>query len=404
MLSEQHIETVKSTIPLLESAGSAITKHFYQRMFSHNPELNDIFNLSHQHSGGQSAALFNAILAYAKHIDNLPALSSAVERIAHKHTSFNIQPQHYPIVGHHLIETLRELAADAFTPEVEEAWTAAYGQLASVFIDREADLYQASTDKEGGWQGTRKFIISNKRVESQLVTSFTLTPEDGEAVADYLPGQYIGIKVAPSGHPHQEIRQYSLSDKANGRHYRISVKREQAADSAAQTPDGVVSNYLHQSAKVGDSVELFAPAGDFHYRATNKPVVLISAGVGITPMQAMLETLANEKFTQAVSYLHACESPAQLSFNARVNQLSEQLQLDSHLWLNQAGTTEAGSTKVHLGLMQLETIAEQLPLTDGDFYLCGPVGFMAFVKQQLLDLGVAETAIHYEVFGPHATL
>ena len=103
MLSQQHIDTVKATIPLLASAGTAITEHFYKRMFSHNPELKDVFNMTHQRTGGQPAALFNAIAAYATHIDNLEVLTSAVMRIAHKHTSFNIQPNQYDIVGHHLI-------------------------------------------------------------------------------------------------------------------------------------------------------------------------------------------------------------------------------------------------------------------------------------------------------------
>lgn len=142
MLNNNHIEIIKSTIPLLESAGPALTQHFYQRMFSHNPELKDIFNMTHQKTGRQSVALFEAVAAYAKNIENLAALTTAVERIAHKHTSFNIKAEHYQIVGHHLIETLRELAPDAFTKEVEEAWTEAYLFLAQIFIDREEELYQ----------------------------------------------------------------------------------------------------------------------------------------------------------------------------------------------------------------------------------------------------------------------
>ncbi|MFT6899629.1 MAG: nitric oxide dioxygenase, partial [Paraglaciecola sp.] len=141
MLSAQTIATVKSTIPLLESAGVAITDHFYKRMFSHNPELKNIFNMANQTNGRQQFALFSAIAAYAKNIDNLSVLGETVERVAHKHTSFFIQPQHYDIVGHHLIETLRELAPEDFTPDVEQAWTEAYGALANIFINREEDLY-----------------------------------------------------------------------------------------------------------------------------------------------------------------------------------------------------------------------------------------------------------------------
>ena len=134
MLTDKHIAIIKTTIPLLENAGSAMTTHFYQRLFVHNPELQDIFNMSNQHTGRQQVALFEAIAAYAKNIENLSALTTAVERIAQKHTSFNIQAEHYAIVGQHLIETLRELAPEAFTSNVEEAWTSAYQFLAGIFI------------------------------------------------------------------------------------------------------------------------------------------------------------------------------------------------------------------------------------------------------------------------------
>ena len=195
MLSAHTIATVKSTIPLLESAGVAITDHFYQRMFRLNPELKNIFNMANQANGRQQFALFSAITAYAKNIDNLGVLSEVVERVAHKHTSFFIQPEHYDIVGHHLIETLRELAPDAFTPEVEQAWTEAYGALANIFINREGDLYKQTEQAPGGWLGPRKFTVLSKTPESSLVTSFVLSPVDGKPVIGYKPGQYLGIKV-----------------------------------------------------------------------------------------------------------------------------------------------------------------------------------------------------------------
>ncbi len=162
MLSAQTIAIVKSTVPLLEGAGVAITNHFYQRMFQVNPELKDIFNMTNQHSGRQQFALFSAIAAYAKNIDNLSVLTETVERVAHKHTSFFIQPEHYDIVGHHLIETLRELAPDAFTPEVEQAWTEAYGVLANIFTGRERQLYNQTEQKPGGWYGPRRFFCERK--------------------------------------------------------------------------------------------------------------------------------------------------------------------------------------------------------------------------------------------------
>jgi nitric oxide dioxygenase len=391
-LSKEHIATVKSTIPLLESAGTAITEHFYKRLFSHNPELQHIFNTSNQHSGKQQFALFNAVAAYAKNIDNLAVLNSAVERIANKHNSLNIQAEHYPIVGHHLLETLRELAGDAFTPQVEDAWTAAYQFLADIFINTESGLYDERSQQKGGWKDGRKFRLVEKKIESELVKSIVFEPIDGAAVADYQSGQYIGIELSLPNRDYREMRQYSLSDTANGENYRISVKRE-----IAGTP-GVVSNFLHDGLHLGDEVTLYTPAGDFFYKEKQKPVVLISAGVGITPMQSIVETLAKTKAAQDILYLHACENNEQHSFKKRITQLSQRLSLQSHTWYK---SDNSDNDNIHHGYMDLTIIEDKLPINDGDFYLCGPVSFMQFVKQQLITLGVNNECIHYEVFGPH---
>ncbi|NOH79842.1 NO-inducible flavohemoprotein [Vibrio sp. RE86] len=391
MLNNQHIEVVKSTIPLLESAGPALTQHFYQRMFSHNPELKDIFNMTHQKTGRQSVALFEAVAAYAKNIENLAALTSAVERIAHKHTSFNIQAEHYQIVGHHLIETLRELATEAFTPEVEEAWTAAYLFLAQIFIDREGELYLQRRQAIGGWANARNFIVANKTVESEFVTSFTLRPEDGGAVLDYQPGQYIGIEVKPSQGEHNEIRQYSLSQKPNGANYRISVKREVGEHK------GLVSNFLHDEVSEGDQVQLYPPAGDFFYQEKQRPVVLISAGVGATPIQSMMQTLATQG-KKDVTTLYACNSENQHTFKQEASALVAENGWQSYTWyLNEAGSDFSGE-------LNLALVSKEISLSSGDFYICGPVGFMEAVVKQLEALGVERDRIHYEVFGPHTYL
>ncbi len=393
MLTDLHIERVKSTIGVLEAAGPELTAYFYQRMFSHHPELKNIFNMSNQHSGRQQVALFEAIAAYAKNIDNVAVLTQAVERIAQKHSSFFIQAEHYAIVGHHLIATLRELAAEVFTAELEEAWTLAYQFLAQIFIDREAELYQQRASLAGGWLGARRFCLVAKQVESALVTSFTLVPIDEQAVLSYQPGQYLGIEVMPSGSDYKEIRQYSLSDAANGDSYRISVKRE-----SAEIP-GLVSNYLHDQFSVGDELMVYPPAGEFFWQDRQAPVVLISAGVGLTPMQAMLETLDQQNYSFPVYYLHACESAEQHSFAARSQALIDQHGWQQATWYKKIDNLSAVGFQ---GLMDVNAVL--LPVAQGDFYLCGPVVFMQFVKQQLMALGVAENRLHYEVFGPHASL
>lgn len=396
MLTEVQIRLVKSTVPLLESAGVAITEYFYQRMFHAHPELLDIFNQSNQHSGRQQFALFSAVAGYARHIDNVAVLCDVVERVAHKHTSLFIQPEHYDIVGHHLIETLKELAPAAFTVEVAEAWTAAYAMLASILSGREQQLYSEKRSATGGWYGPKPFKVISKTLESELVCSFVFAPLDGQPILDYLPGQYLGVKVKPATSANTEIRQYSLSDKANGQTYRISVKRETLPQ------PGLVSNYLHDDVQVGDVLELLPPAGDFYLQPEPAPTVLISAGVGLTPMLAMLETLVAAGRHTPIWFLHACAHRAQHSFASRL-QLLAQLHdnLQQHYWYQQADHAGLATGFVTEGLMNLWPMQQQLPCLNGQFYLCGPNGFMQSMKEQLLQLGVAATRIHYEVFGPH---
>ncbi|MEH6452708.1 MAG: NO-inducible flavohemoprotein [Psychromonas sp.] len=393
MLTTNQIAIVKSTVPLLEAGGAAITEHFYQRMFSHNPELKDIFNMSNQETGRQKVALFEAILAYAKNIDNLAVLKHAVERIAQKHTSFYIQPEHYQIVGLHLIETLRELLPEQFTAEVEDAWGAAYGVLANVFINREEQLYSERDSAYGGWRGKRAFSLVEKIQESELVTSFVFEPIDQQAVLGYEAGQYVGIELTPKDSDHVEIRQYSLSDQANGKSYRISVKRELGEQ------NGLMSNHLHDNLEVGNLVDLHAPAGDFFFINREAPVVLVSAGVGITPMQAILEKLAAENYDNKVHYIHACENESQHSFEQRTHNLCSDNGWHVNTWYKESAIDKLNT---HTGFINFSEV--NLPLDDGNFYLCGPVGFMQFAKTDLMKLGVHEDRIHYEVFGPHASL
>lgn len=397
MLDQTTIAVIKSTIPLLESAGPALTQHFYQRMFSHNPELKDIFNLAHQRSGGQPLALFNAVAAYAKNIDNLGALASAVERIAHKHTGFLIQPEQYHIVGSHLLATLKELGGSAVTDEVLEAWGKAYGVLADIFIGREREIYQEKANQSGGWQGTRTFIIKEKRAESELITSFLLTPEDGKPVLTFLPGQYLSIKLVHPKLEHHEIRQYSLSDAPNGRDYRISVKRE---------PQGQVSNLLHDRLQAGDKIEVMPPTGDFYLKADGKtPVVLLSAGVGLTPMMSMLNQLLGSDHQTDITWLHACEHGRVHAFREDIrSKISQHTNLVSRVWYREpAESDKQGEDYDFSGTMDLHAVKERIT-PEAHYYFCGPLGFMQEVKRQLTEAGIPASQLHYEVFGPHQDL
>ncbi|PKH21854.1 NO-inducible flavohemoprotein [Enterobacterales bacterium CwR94] len=391
MLDAKTIAVVKSTIPALAATGPALTAHFYDRMFQHNPELKDIFNMSNQRNGDQRQALFDAICAYATNIENLAALLPAVERIAQKHSSFSIQPAQYQIVGQHLLATLDELLSPG--QEVLEAWGKAYGVLADVFINREEAIYQSAEEKVGGWRGTRAFRISAIQQESRLIKSFVLTPTDGQPVADYQAGQYLGIWLNDATLANQEIRQYSLTRQSNGRDYRIAVKRED---------QGSVSGWLHTQATVGSELHVTAPAGDFFLDVpAQAPVALISAGVGQTPMLAMLATLSAQQHAGQVHWLHAAENGDVHAFRDEVQSLSTGLaKFSATVWYNQPTDADAGQYDV-AGLMTLAPLEGQLVHPDAHYYLCGPVGFMQFVAKQLTALGVQTAQIHYEVFGPH---
>ena len=140
-------ELVKATVPMLKEHGVVLTTHFYNRMLTHNPELKNVFNNGNQHNSAQPTALAMAVLAYAENIDNPSVLANAVNRIANKHVSLDIRPEHYAIVGKHLIASIGEVLGNAAIPELVDAWTIAYTQLAQIFIGAEAELNSNDTAK-----------------------------------------------------------------------------------------------------------------------------------------------------------------------------------------------------------------------------------------------------------------
>ncbi|EGY27803.1 Flavodoxin reductases (ferredoxin-NADPH reductases) family 1, partial [Candidatus Regiella insecticola 5.15] len=377
----------------LVATGSKLTTHFYERMFTHNPEFKNIFNMSNQFNGNQSEALFNAICAYANNIENIKALLPAVERVAQKHTSLNIQPEYYQVVGEHLIATLDEM----FHPgaEVLDAWAKAYGVLAEIFIQREEQIYQKGETSTGGWRSLRRFRIIKKVLESEVICSFEFAPLDGKCVADFKPGQYLSIYIEDDSLAFQEIRQYSLTTAANGKSYRIAVKREAG---------GTVSNYLHHKLQEGDIIRVSPPRGDFFLDVeSNTPVALISAGVGQTPMLSMLNTLYLSQHKASVYWLHASENGRVHAFSNEVATIAEKMpNLNSHIWYREPTEQDVSGIDYHTqGLMDLANHQSMIFDNDMHYYFCGPVQFMQYLSRQLITMGVKTEKMHYECFGPH---
>lgn len=389
------LELVRSTLPAIAAAGPAVTKHFYQRMLSHNPELKNVFNLTNQVNGRQPEALFAALCAYGSHLDNPAALLPAVEKIAQKHVSLSITPEQYAIVGEHLLGTIRELLNPG--EEVINAWAEVYGVLAGIFINREEQIYQAHEHQPGGWRNTRRFIISEITKQSDVIKSFVLTPEDALPVAGYLPGQYLSIYLQPEGSPYRQIRQYSLTRNANGRDYRIAVRHQEG---------GTISGWLHQQAKCGDLLEVAVPGGDFSLdeSLTPAPLTLISAGVGQTPLLAMLHQLAEQHYPAEVNWWHATHSSATHAFADEVTELGNQLEKFSQLIWYSAPQTGDNPASQFSGRMAVSMAGAEQFSPQHHFYLCGPLAFMQSVFEQLTAAGIAPDHIHYEMFGPHKSL
>lgn len=143
MLDQKTIDIIKSTVPVLKVHGVDITTTFYKNMFEKNPEVKPLFDMGRQSSGEQPKALAMSILASAQNIDNLPAIMPVVNKIAERHCNSNVKPEHYPIVGKHLLDAIKEVLGDAATDEIIDAWGKTYGVLAEVFIDLEKKIYSS---------------------------------------------------------------------------------------------------------------------------------------------------------------------------------------------------------------------------------------------------------------------
>lgn len=399
MLSESVRQSVKSTIPVLQQSGVALTSHFYARMFKHNPELKQIFNQGHQQGGRQQTALAMAVLAYAEHIDDPSVLAPVLTLIANKHASLGIRAEHYPIVGHHLLESIKEVLGAAADDALISAWGEAYGQLADLLIAEEQKLYAAATQAQGGWSGWRSFRVKAKEVESDEITSFYLYPLDGGATPQYLPGQYISVRVYAPTLGLMQPRQYSLSDAPNGEYFRISVKREAALD---PKPAGAVSTLLHHDIHVNDILDVAPPMGEFFLDTTSQsPAILISGGVGLTPMIAMLNQLTQSANRRQVRFVHGCRHGKVHAMKQHVQALTAKHDaLDSIVFYENPNPGDIlGVDYDHAGRIDLGAIKDQVLLNDADYYLCGPFEFMQAQKQDLLGLGVMANRIHAEAFG-----
>lgn len=387
MLSEQSAATVRATLPAVGAAIGEITERFYARLFAAHPDLlRNLFNRGNQASGVQKQALAGSIAAFATHLlehpDSRP--DAMLGRIAHKHASLGVAPEHYPIVHEHLFAAIAEILGDAVTPEVAAAWTEVYWLMANALIAVEKRLYE-----ESGTTARRPWEVVDRVEETADVVTFRLRPADGGPVRGFRAGQYVSVQVElPDGA--RQIRQYSLSGAPGEDVRQFSVKRVSGGDA----PDGEVSNHLHARVRVGDVLDLSEPYGDLVLGdVAGRPLLLASAGIGVTPMVAMLAALAAEGHDAPVTVVHGDRSPADHALRNDHEAYAAKL-ADASVHFFYERDAEPGTRTGLVDLGHLEVPAGTRA------YLCGPLPFMRAVRTQLIEKGVAPADIHYEVFGP----
>jgi ferredoxin-NADP reductase/MOSC domain-containing protein YiiM/ferredoxin len=248
------------------------------------------------------------------------------------------------------------------------------------------------------WRGFRSVLVVNSREESAEIRSFEIAAEDGSPLPPALPGQYIMVRVKPSPDAATVTRSYSLCSPPGASNYRIGVKNER----------GLASGFLHQNVRAGSRLEISAPRGSFTLAAGASPVVLISAGVGVTPMLAMLHgaVAANAGAPRPVWWLHSARDRAHHSFAKEADDLLAALRASHRcvIYSRPAPGDVLGQDFDRPGHLSVQLLHELGVPQEADFYLCGPPGFLDDFQKGLAAWGVPWPRVHVELFGVAPTL
>jgi nitric oxide dioxygenase len=279
------------------------------------------------------------------------------------------------------------------------AWTEAYGFLAEILTARERQIYSVQAKTRHGWTDFKPFHVVRTAPESEVITSFYLQPADGGGLPEFKPGQYITVRV-PDERGQTTMRNYSLSNAPGEDYFRISVKRE---------PKGFVSAFLHESAREGTEIEVAPPCGEFFIYLTERherPLMLLSAGVGITPLLCILLSVLKAQPEREVFFVHGALNGRVHAFRDFVRQLAgRHANLKVHYRYNEA-SEEDRTMRWHdsEGFIDAELLEDMLPERDADYYFCGPKPFMIGIYHNLLKWGIPASQVHFEFFGPRQEL
>jgi ferredoxin-NADP reductase/MOSC domain-containing protein YiiM len=290
--------------------------------------------------------------------------------------------------GHPRRQLLRALRIPALSPGWQSSFQAL---LASERGDGNAGL--VATSPAPAWSGFRRLEVTGIDRESDSVISISLKDPDDKPLPAARPGQYLTLRLQPDEHGRSLLRTYSLSGQPGADRYRISVKREH---------DGVASGYLHSRIADGDQLEIAAPRGTFILDETRAPVLLISAGIGATPILAMLHALAAERSDREIWWLHGARSTRDQCFAAEARALLASLpHVRIHVCHSRPGPDEVeGRDFDRAGRLTASLLGELEPPRSAEAYLCGPAVFMEELSAGLAAIGLGAAQIHTEPFGP----
>jgi nitric oxide dioxygenase len=393
VLSDRSRPVIEATLPVVAEHIEEIAKRFYRHLFEQSPELLDgVFNRGNQAEGSQQVALAGSVAVFASALVKQPEQTpeQLLSRVAHKHASLGITPAQYDVVHDNLFWAIVDVLGDAVTPEVAAAWDEVYWLMAYALINQERGLYSAAgVHPETVW---REWRVAEKIPETDDVVSFRLRRIDDRLVKPSLPGQYVTVQV-PMPDGVRQPRQYSLTRADDGEHRQFAVKRVHGAG----RPDGEVSNHLCDNVHVGDVLTVSAPFGDV-VLDDSRPVVFLSAGIGVTPMAGMVDHLVAAGSRLPVTVMHA--DLDEESFALRWQMVDAVRSLPAgqmHVWYERGAKSELPVDGVHEGVMDVRAVN---PPAGAIYYLCGPLPFLQGVRSALIDRGVPPRDIQYEVFGP----
>lgn len=252
------------------------------------------------------------------------------------------------------------------------------------------------------WSGARKFVVARRVEEAENVVSFYLVPHDRNPIPPFRPGQHLTFRVRIPGQPKPVTRCYSLSDAPGAEHYRVTVKKL-VPEAGSPGEYGLVSAYFHDSVHEGDILDVLAPSGHFHLdEESERPVVLIGAGVGITPLASMAASICSNSPHRQVWLFYGVRNRRQ---HIMRDQLDELVRVHDNLrviTLYSAPDSESveGEDYVERGHVTVGLLRRHLPSNNFEFYVCGPPAMMQSIVPALEEWGVPDSEIRFEAFGP----